>query len=182
MDSFDQWMPLDAEVANDLTATTKAKNAMSGLEETLNIAHGSTPMPKGIAKTIRNEVKEVADAVLAVVKSDEETFEDKIFIQTTIKTQIIKVQSVLDMLEGTMMIGTDAKTFQTYSDMSKTVLEGCKTLMTLQKQVDMSIAMKAPPPESGPTEASITRTETVKVKGGSMNEFLSQLRNKPIDS
>lgn len=182
MDSFDQWMPLDAEVANDLTATTKAKNAMSGLEETLNIAQGSTPMPKGIAKTIRNEVKEVADSVLAVVKSDEETFEDKIFIQTTIKTQIIKVQSVLDMLEGTMMIGTDAKTFQTYSDMSKTVLEGCKTLMTLQKQVDMSIAMKAPPPESGPTEASITRTETVKVKGGSMNEFLSQLRNKPIDS
>lgn len=176
MDNFDQWMPLDPEIVNELTATSKAKNAMSGLEETLNIAQGSTPMPKGIAKTIRNEVKEVADAVLAVVKSDEETFEDKIFIQTTIKTQIIKVQSVLDMLEGTMMIGTDAKTFQTYSDMSKTVLEGCKTLMSLQKQVEMSMALKAPPEANNAQEASITKTETIKVKGGSMNDFLAQLR------
>lgn len=182
MDTFDQWMPLDVEVANDLTATTKAKNAMSGLEETLNLVKGSTPLPKGINKTIKNEVKEVVDTTLAVIKTDEESFEDKTFLQTTIKTTIIQLQSVLAMLEGTMMIGSDAKTFQTYSDMSKSVLEGCKTLMTLQKQVEMSVMMRARPEENNAAEASITRTETVKVKGGGMNEFLSSLRNKPIDT
>lgn len=182
MDSFDQWMPLDNEVANEITATDKAKNAMSGLEETLNIVKGSTPLPTGINRTIKNEVKEVVDTTLAVIKSDEETFEDKIFLQTTIKTTITKLQSVLDMLEGTMMIGSDAKTFQTYSDMSKSVLEGCKTLMSLQKQAEMAVAMKAPAPEAGPAEASITRTEVVKVKGGNMNDFLAQLRNKSVDN
>ena len=182
---MDDWMPdLDDDVAEAIVSNkskNKIQNAMTSLEDTLDLANGSTKMPKSLAKNIKQDVKEVTEEVKSVIKLDSESFEDKEFIQTGVKTLIIKLQSTIELMEGSMLVGQDNRFFETFSDVCRTLLSAFKELRDLQKQVELSVAMRTPPEDqNAPQEASITETRKISVRGGNMSEFLATMKTSKI--
>jgi hypothetical protein len=152
---------------------SKVKTALSGIEEAMNIPTGSTPIPKGLAKVVKKNTEVAIQAAREVLSDPEESFEDKEFIREIIKTQIIKMQSTLEIMEGNFMVGSEPRMFEVYSDLNKSVLDGCTKLMALQKQSDNAKMMKAPPAD----EITVTETKQIKAKGSDMSAFLEQLRS-----
>jgi len=159
---------------------SKAKTAFGGLESALNIELGSTPIPKGLAKTVKKNTAVAIDAAKEVLANPEETFEDKEYIRETIKILIVKVQSTLEIMDGSILVGAEPRMFEVYSDMSKTLLDACSKLMALQKQSEMAKMMKTPPAADGEIALTETKTKSIKFKGNNMGDLLDQLRNGEI--
>lgn len=178
---MDDWFgdSIDVEVVKDIKSSKveSAKNAFSALEDTMNLPTGSTPMPKGIAKAVKKNTSIAIQEAKEVLADPDESFEDKEFIRTTIKTQIIKMQGTLEIMEGSIMVGAEPRVFEVYSDLNKSILDACSKLMQLQKQSETSKMMKAP--ESGVVE--LTETKTIKAKGSDMSAFLEQLGNRVVN-
>ena len=151
----------------------KVKTAFAGLEDVMNIPNGSTPIPKGIAKTVKKNTEVAIQATKELLAESEEPFEDKEFIRDIIKTQIIQMQSTLQTMEGNLMVGSEPRMFEVYSDLNKSVLDACSKLMALQKQSENSKMMKAP---DNTNEVTLTETKQIKAKGSDMSAFLEQLR------
>lgn len=167
----------DGEIVKDVKSAKveSAKNAFSALEDTMNIPSGSTPMPKGLAKAVKKNTSIAIQEAKEVLADPDETFEDKEFIRTTIKTQIIKMQGTLEIMEGSIMVGAEPRVFEVYSDLNKSILDACSKLMQLQKQSETSKMMKAP---EGSPSIELTETKTIKAKGSDMSAFLEQLQNR----
>ena len=177
----DNWLgDADPELSEVIHNAKKArvdnvKTAFSGLEDIMNIPSGSTPVPKNIGKMVKKGTEVAVQAAKEVLTDPEESFEDKEFIRTTIKTQIIKMQSTLEIMEGNFMIGSEPRMFEVYSDLNKSVLDACAKLMQLQKQSETAKMMTAP--ENN--EVVVTETKSIKARGGDMSSFLEQLRGGP---
>lgn len=160
---------------------SKAKTAFGGLESALNIEIGSTPIPKGLAKTVKKTTALAIDAAKEALADPEETFEDKEYLRETIKILIVKVQSTLEIMDGSILVGAEPRMFEVYSDMSKTLLDACSKLMALQKQSEMAKMMKTPPAaENGEIALTETKTKSIKFKGNNMGDLLDQLRTGEI--
>lgn len=179
---MDDWLGNDPEMVHEINSAKKANKskkqaAFSGLESALDIAEGSTPMPKNLPATIKKETKVAVAEVLETIKDPDEPFEDKKYTQDIIKRTIIRLESTLELMDGSLMIGAEPRMFEVYSDMSRTVLDACAKLMALQKQADMAVAMKAPPPQEAAQSITVTetKTKTLTAKGGNMQDLLNQL-------
>ena len=185
----DDWLgQSDPELSAELSKVrnerkTAVTNAFSGIENAMNIGEGSTPLPKNIAKVVKKNTDVAIQNAKEVLADPDEAFEDKEFIRTTIKTQIIKMQSVLEIMEGSFMIGGEPRMFEVFSDLNRSVLDACSRLMALQKQVETSKMMKGGPElAQGDVLLSQTTTKTIKTKGGDMHNFLEQLRGESASS
>ena len=156
----------------------RVENAFSGLEDAMNIDPGSTKLPKGMAKAVkRNTELAVQEAKEVLADPSEEAFEDKEFIRLTIKTQIVKMQGVLEIMEGNISMGAEPRMYEVYSALNKSVLDACNELLKLQKQAENAKLMKAPPAAEASPELTLTKTttQTIKAKGGGMAELLEQI-------
>ena len=175
---MDDWLGSNELEIGDIKSDRmdKVKTAFSGLESAMNLPAGSTPIPKGLAKTVKTVKKATEVAVQSakeVLADPEESFEDKEFIRETIKIQIIKMQSTLDILEASIMVGAEPRMFEVYSDLNKSVLDGCTRLMQLQRQSENAKMMKAGP---APNEVTLTETKSIKATGSDMASLLEKLR------
>lgn len=116
------------------------RNPFAKLEERMGFIEGSTKMPaKKEIKQLKNDVISAIDETKGIIKSDEETFEDKNFIQEKLKVVIIKLESQLDNLESSLLVGAEPRMYETYYGMAKTLVDSLGKLMDLQKQVQTSI-------------------------------------------
>ena len=118
----------------------KQHNPFEKLEQRMNIMQGSTNMPKKKEiKEIKNDIIEAIDNTKEIIKSDEETFEDKQFIQEQLKIVIIKISNQMDNLEQSLLIGAEPRVWETFSILAKTLLDALSKLMDLQKMVQMTL-------------------------------------------
>ena len=95
---MDDWLGSSEELEiGDIRSNRidKVRTAFSGLENAMNLPEGSTPIPKGLAKTVKKATEVAVQTAKEVLADPEESFEDKEFIRETIKVQIIKMQSIL---------------------------------------------------------------------------------------
>ncbi len=172
---MDDWLGSNELEIGDIKSDRmdKVKTAFSGLESAMNLPAGSTPIPKGLAKTVKKATEVAVQSAKEVLADPEESFEDKEFIRETIKIQIIKMQSTLDILEASIMVGAEPRMFEVYSDLNKSVLDGCTRLMQLQRQSENAKMMKAGP---APNEVTLTETKSIKATGSDMASLLEKLR------
>lgn len=173
---MDDWLGSSEELEiGDIRSNRidKVRTAFSGLESAMNLPEGSTPIPKGLAKTVKKATEVAVQTAKEVLADPEESFEDKEFIRETIKVQIIKMQSTLEIMEGSIMVGAEPRLFEVYSDLNKSVLDACTKLMQLQRQSENAKMMKAAPT---PNEVTITETKSIKANGGDMASLLEKLR------
>ena len=174
--NMDDWLGSSEELEiGDIRSNRidKVRTAFSGLESAMNLPEGSTPIPKGLAKTVKKATEVAVQTAKEVLADPEESFEDKEFIRETIKVQIIKMQSTLEIMEGSIMVGAEPRLFEVYSDLNKSVLDACTKLMQLQRQSENAKMMKAAPT---PNEVTITETKSIKANGGDMASLLEKLR------
>lgn len=180
--NMDDWLGSDALgldediVDSRNTRLVQVKNAFSGIEDAMNIPLGSTPVAKGLAKVVKKNTAVAVTVAKEVLADPEESFEDKEFLREVIKTQIIKMQSVLEMMEGNFMQGAEPRMFEVYSDLNKSVLDACTKLMSLQKQSENAKMMKAQPAN----EVTLTETKQLKASGSDMAALMEQLRGGPV--
>ncbi len=172
---MEDWLGSDELEIGDIKSDrmNKVKTAFSGLEDAMNLPSGSTPIPKGLAKTVKKATEVAVQTAKEVLADPEESFEDKEFIRETIKIQIIKMQSTLEIMEGSIMVGAEPRLFEVYSDLNKSVLDGCTRLMQLQRQSENAKMMKAAPATN---EVTLTETKSIKASGGDMASLLESLR------
>lgn len=172
---MEDWLGSDDLEIGDIKSDrmAKVKTAFSGLEDAMNLPAGSTPIPKGLAKTVKKATEVAVQSAKEVLADPDESFEDKEFIRETIKVQIIKMQSTLEIMEGSIMVGAEPRLFEVYSDLNKSVLDGCTRLMQLQRQSENAKMMKAGPV---PNEVTLTETKSIKATGGDMASLLEKLR------
>lgn len=90
-------------------------------------------------KEIKTEILDAIDETKDIIKSDEDSFEDKNFIQEKLKCAIIKVESQMDNLENSLLIGAEPRMWETYAILAKTLFSGLRDLMELQKMVQMTL-------------------------------------------
>jgi len=76
-------------------------------------------------------------------------------------------------MEGSIMVGAEPRLFEVYSDLNKSVLDGCTRLMQLQRQSENAKMMKAAPATN---EVTLTETKSIKASGGDMASLLESLR------
>jgi hypothetical protein len=180
---MDEWLGPnsveDGTIINDTKNKRKeaVKTAFDGIETAMNLPAGSTPIPKGLAKSVKKNTELAVQGAKEVLADPEESFEDKEFIRTTIKTLIIKMQGTIEIMEGSIMVGAEPRMFEVYSDLNKSVLDACAKLMQLQKQSDTAKMMKGGPAED---VVEVTQTKTIKAKGSDMASFMEQLRGNPV--
>lgn len=177
--NMEDWLGSDELEIGDVKADRMAnvKTAFSGLEDVMNLPSGSTPIPKGLAKTVKKATDVAVQTAKEVLADPEESFEDKEFIRETIKVQIIKMQSTLDIMEGSIMVGAEPRLFEVYSDLNKSVLDACAKLMQLQRQSENAKVMKAPTTP----EVTLTETKSIRATGGDMASMLESLRQRVSD-
>lgn len=127
-------------VQPDTSSTEPKHNPFSKLEEKMNLLAGSTKLPnKKEIKEIKTEILDAIDETKDIIKSDEDSFEDKNFIQEKLKCAIIKVESQMDNLENSLLIGAEPRMWETYAILAKTLFSGLRDLMELQKMVQMTL-------------------------------------------
>lgn len=165
----------DVEVDIIEEVKTAAKNPFAKLEESLNLPIGST-IPRNLPKEIKQNTKEAINEVSTILKSDEDSFEDKIFIQDTIKRTIIRVESMLDRIEGELEMGAEPRMYEVYSKMVSSLNESVDKLMNLHKQAEMSGVLKNKPEEEKKQNGVvISQTNNITIDSEKFADFIDSL-------
>lgn len=175
----------DAQVDENIKQNTglnvvenKKNNPFEKLEQRMNIMQGSTKFPaKKEIKEIKNEIIEAIDNTKDIIKSDEDSFEDKVFIQEKLKIVIIKLENQMDNLENSLLIGAEARMYDTFAGMAKTLLDALTKLMDLQKMVQTSLlSMQQPPPASASSKGVVFEEKvTRKISASNFQDVLDEL-------
>lgn len=153
-------------------------NPFAKLEERMNIMEGSTKLPsKKEIKELKNEVVVAVDNTKQVIKSDDDTFEDKMFIQEKLKVAIIKIESQMDNLEQSLLIGAEPRMWETYAILTKTLLDSLGKLMDLQKMVQMTLISQNQIQEMGNIKNNVVIEEKVtrKISASNFQDMLDEL-------
>lgn len=159
----------------DATEQIKIKNPFKKLEESLNVDVGSTKFKKAPKEIKLNTDLAITEAK-SILKSDEDTFEDKVFIQDFLKRTIIRVESMLDRMEGELEMGAEPRMYEVYAKMVNSLNESIDKLMHLQKQAEMSNVMKNPPvTDESNNKVVLEKKQTVTISGKDFTNFLEEL-------
>lgn len=155
----------------------QVKNPFEKLEKRMGVIEGSTKMPpKKEIKLLKDDIKDAITETRSLILSDEESFEDKNFIQEKLKVVIIKLESQLDNLENSLLIGAEPRLYETYYGMAKTLVDSLGKLMDLQKQVQTSIVNgQMTGPVVGQTTLTMEQKVTRKVTASNFDELLDDL-------
>ena len=161
-----------------LTVAEERHNPFKKLEEKMNILEGSTKLPtKKEIKEIKNDIIEAIDDTKEIIKSDDDTFEDKNFIQEKLKCAIIKVESQMDNLENSLLIGAEPRMWETYAILAKTLFGGLRDLMELHKMVQMTLISQNQVQELPPNKNGVVFEEKVtrKISASNFQDVLDEL-------
>jgi hypothetical protein len=161
-----------------LSVNEEKHNPFAKLEQRMNIMSGSTKLPsKKEIKEIKNDIIEAIDDTKEIIRSDEDTFEDKRFIQEKLKCAIIKVESQMDNLEQSLLIGAESRLWETYSIMAKTLFGGLRDLMDLQKMVQMTLISQNQLQETTINKGGVVFEEKVtrKISASNFQDVLDEL-------
>ena len=153
------------------------RNPFEKIEKKMGILEGSTKMPtKKDMKEVRVAVNDSIAETKELIK--EEEFEDKEYIRGKLKLTIERIENQLLTIEESAIIGAEPRIFETYSIMTKTLLEAISKLMDLQKQVATTITNNSLIGGNSGAKTVIEEKVTRKISSSSFNDLINELKGE----
>lgn len=155
---------MNVETFNKRKTKMINEDAFSGLESALNMAKSGEKIEKGLSKQIKQKSTEIVETCQ---ENKSEVFENKEYVQNTIKNLIEKLNGVLCTIEESMMVEAPPSVYMSYAQTSSAILDACSKLIGLDREIAKYeiLVKKASAPKTSIAKAQLTNETTTSENG-----------------